>query len=277
VRTSSNPAFRKLPTGSAAHGPYGAPPVGFNQSQGGHPGYGTPQAPPGEANRPMTVDDVVVKTGLSLGVALVTGVLAAIWAQGQAEAGASGPIIGAIIGGAIVGLILALVIIFRSKPSAPLTLAYSAAEGVALGAVSGVATMLYPGVALQALAGTAGVFIAMLVVYKTGAVKVTPKLTKWIIGAMGGVVALMLINLLLSFVIPGGLGIRSGGPISIIFSLVVIGIAAFSLLLDFDMTDKMIRAGMPQKWAWYAAFGLMTTLVWLYLEILRLLTYFQSD
>src|SRR5699024_8717340 len=158
----------------------------------------------------MTVDDVVVKTGLSLGVALVTGVLAAIWAQRQAAADAMGPILGAIIGGAYVGLILALVIICRGKPSAPLTLAYSAAEGVALGAICGLVTMLYPGVALQALAGTAGVFIAMLVVYKTGAVKVTPKLTKWIVGAMGGVLALMLINLLLGFVIPGGLGIRSG-------------------------------------------------------------------
>src|SRR5699024_5419917 len=133
------------------HGSYGAPPVGFNRSQGAPPGHGQSQAPPGESQRPMTVDDVVVKTGLSLGVALVTGVLAAIWAQRQAAADAMGPILGAIIGGAIVGLILALVIIFRGKPSAPLTLAYSAAEGVALGAISGLVTMLYPGVALQAL------------------------------------------------------------------------------------------------------------------------------
>lgn len=277
MRTSSNPAFRKLPTGSAAHGPYGAPPVGFNQSQGGHPGYGAPQAPTGESDRPMTVDDVVVKTGLSLGVALVTGVLSAVWAQSQLESGGTGAIFGVVFGGAIVGMILAMITIFRGKPSAPLTLAYSAVEGVFLGALTGVVSLAYPGIALQALAGTAGVFIAMLVVYKTGAVKVTPKLTKWIIGAMGGALALMVINLLLSFVIPGGLGIRSGGPLSIIFSLVVIGIAAFSLLLDFDMTDKMIRSGMSQKWAWYAAFGLMTTLVWLYLEILRLLTYLQSE
>lgn len=277
MRTSSNPAFRNLPAGSAAHGPYGASPVGFDQPQGGYPGYGAPQAPPGQADRPMTVDDVVVKTGLSIGLALVTGILAAVWAQSQAEAGNGGAIGGVVIVSAIVGLILALVTIFRRKPSAVLTLAYSAVEGVALGAISGLVTLLYPGIALQALAGTAGVFVTMLVVYKTGAVKVTPKLTKWIIGAMGGAFALMIINLLLSFVIPGGLGIRSGGPLSIIFSLVVIGIAAFSLLLDFDMTDKMIRSGMSQKWAWYAAFGLMTTLVWLYLEILRLLTYLQGD
>src|SRR5699024_6409322 len=189
----------------------------------------------------------------------------------------TGAIFGVVFGGAIVGMILAMITIFRGKPSGPLTLAYSAVEGVFLGALTGVVSLAYPGIALQALAGTAGVFIAMLVVYKTGAVKVTPKLTKWIIGAMGGALALMVINLLLSFVIPGGLGIRSGGLLSIIFSLVVIGIAAFSLLLDFDMTDKMIRSGMSQKWAWYAAFGLMTTLVWLYLEILRLLTYLQSE
>ncbi|MGH3951437.1 MAG: Bax inhibitor-1/YccA family membrane protein, partial [Pseudonocardiaceae bacterium] len=90
-------------------------------------------------------------------------------------------------------------------------------------------------------------------------------------------VILMLANLVLGFFIDGGLGLRDGGPIAIIFSLVVIGIAAFSFLLDFDMADRMIRDAVPAKFAWFVAFGLMVTLVWLYLEILRLLSYFQGE
>ncbi|KFU82700.1 Uncharacterized membrane protein, YccA/Bax inhibitor family [Amycolatopsis lurida] len=278
MRSSSNPAFRNLPRGAAQYGPN----VGFNQPQGGVPGYGPPQTSAGAGDRPMTVDDVVIKTALSLGTALVTGVLTAIWAISQLPVdaagritGISGGVIGALVGGMLVGLVISLVIIFKQKPSGPLTLAYSAAEGVFLGAISGLFEALYPGIALQAIIGTAGVFIAMLVVYKTGAVKVTPKLTKWIIGAVVGVAILMLVNLITSFF--GFNPLRDGGPIAIIFSLVVIGVAAFSFLLDFDQADRMIREGMPSKWAWFAAFGLMTTLVWLYLEILRLLSYFQND
>ena len=278
MRSSSNPAFRNLPRGAAQYGPN----VGFNQPQGGVPGYGPPQTSAGADDRPMTVDDVVIKTALSLGTALVTGVLTAIWALSQLPTdaagritGISGAVIGALVGGMIVGLVISLVIIFKQKPSGPLTLAYSAAEGVFLGAISGLFEALYPGIALQAIIGTAGVFVAMLVVYKTGAVKVTPKLTKWIIGAVVGVAILMLVNLVTSFF--GFNPLRDGGPIAIIFSLVVIGVAAFSFLLDFDQADRMIREGMPSKWAWFAAFGLMTTLVWLYLEILRLLSYFQND
>jgi uncharacterized YccA/Bax inhibitor family protein len=275
VRSTSNPAFRNLPSGRSGYGQYG-PNAGFTQPLGGGPGYGMPQAPSGAGDRPMTVDDVVIKTGLSLGTALVTGVLAAVWAIGQAEARAMGSVVGVLVVAMLVGLVLSLVMIFRQKPSGPMTLVYSAAEGVFLGAISGLFEMIYPGIALQAILGTAGVFVAMLVVYRTGAVKVTPRLTKWIIGATAGAVILMFMNLALGL-FGVDMGLRNGGALAIIFSLVVIGIAAFNFLLDFDMADRMIREGMPAKWAWFAAFGLMTTLVWLYLEILRLLSYLQND
>ncbi|SFP38289.1 Uncharacterized membrane protein, YccA/Bax inhibitor family [Amycolatopsis arida] len=274
MRTSSNPAFRNLPTAGAAYGQY----AGFNQPQGGVPGYGAPQAPAGAADRPMTVDDVVIKTGASLGVALLTGVITAIWAQGQIVAGAATSVMVAIIVPMLVGLGLALFITFKQKASAALTLAYAAVEGVFLGAITGLVEMIpgAEGIGLQAILGTAGVFAVMLVVYKTGAVKVTPKLTKWIIGAMGGALILMLANLVLGL-FGVNMGLRDGSTMAIIFSLVVIGIAAFSFLLDFDMADRAIREGVPAKFAWFVAFGLMVTLVWLYLEILRLLSYFQGE
>ncbi len=266
MRSTSNPAFRNLPQGG-----FGGGYAGFQtQPQGGMPGYGGYQAPPTTSDRPMTVDDVVTKTALTLGVALITGVITAI----AVLSGAISPFPPMIIG-LIVGLVLSLSIIFKQKANPGMVLGYSAAEGVFLGAITGVFEALVPGIAFQAILGTGLVFIVMLVVYKTGAVRVTPKLTKWIIGATVAAAGLMLINLITSLF---GLNmLRDGGTMAIIFSIIVIGIAAFNFLLDFDMADQMIRTGMPAKFAWLAAFGLMTTLVWLYLEILRLLYYLNSD
>jgi uncharacterized YccA/Bax inhibitor family protein len=221
----------------------------------------------------MTIDDVVTRTSITLAVLVATGALtyiSGLWALA--------------LPAALVGFVLALVIIFKKAVSPPLILAYAAVEGVFLGGISGVIGAQVAratggsgtGIIFQAIAGTALVFAGMLVVYKTGAIRVTPRFTKWLIGAMIGVVGLMIINLvgnLLGF----DLGLRSGGPIAIIFSLVCIGIAAFSFLLDFDAADQAIRAGAPEKTAWYIAFGLTVTLVWLYLEILRLLSYFQGE
>jgi len=113
------------------------------------------------------------------------------------------------------------------------------------------------------------------VVYKTGAIRVTPRLTRWVIGALVGVLVLALVNGIASIFVAGGLGLRDGGPTAIIFSLIVIGVAAFSLLLDFDMADQAIRRGVPAKFAWYISFGLLVTVVWLYLEMLRLIGYMR--
>jgi uncharacterized YccA/Bax inhibitor family protein len=273
VRESSNPAFRNLPTGRAGY-------AGFDDR---YSGAGYPdQAPAGYdrgqvAERPLTVDDVVTKTALTFTVALVAGVLTAMTGQYWLA-----------LPGFVVGLGISLWIIFKQSTNPALVLIYSVAEGAALGALTGwlehSATNFsgragdYAGIGFQAIAATVGVFVGMLVVYKTGAVKVTPRLTKMIIGAIFGAVGLMLINFLVSFFNGGeGIGIRSGGPLAIVFSVVVIGIAAFSLLLDFDMADKAIRAGAPARYSWYIAFGLMTTLVWLYLEILRLLSYMRQN
>ena len=108
----------------------------------------------------------------------------------------------------------------------------------------GCSNNIYPGIALQAIIGTFGVLIGMLVVYKTGAVRVTPRFTKWILGAMVGIIVLLLFNLVMSL-FGINTGLRDGGPLAIIFSLVIIGVAAFSLLLDFDQADQAIRGGRP--------------------------------
>ena len=215
--------------------------------------------------RYMTLDDVVMKTAATLGVVVVTGAVAWIFNLGALA-----------IVGALVGFVLALVISFRQSTNPALILSYAAAEGLVLGAISRVFNDYYPGSAIQAVVGTAAVFGGMLVVYKTGAIRVTPRFTRWLLGALIGVVVLMLVNLVASLITPGGLGLRDGGPLAIVFSLVCIGIAAFSFLLDFDMIDQGIRRGAPAQFAWYAAFGLTVTLVWLYLEILRLLSYFRE-
>jgi uncharacterized YccA/Bax inhibitor family protein len=265
VRTSSNPAFRTLPGGRGANAGYDP-----------YAGSGYPQSPAGldratTPERPLTIDDVVTKTAITFGVALVAGILTAL----------AGPAAWALaLPAVIVGLIVSLIVIFKQSTNPALVLLYSVAEGIALGGITAAleaSSNKYAGIGFQAVAGTFGVFIGMLVVYKTGAIRVTQRLTKMVIGAAFGVLGLMLVNFMVGFFHPGGIGIRSGGPLAIVFSLVVIGIAAFMLLLDFDQADRAIRSGVPARYSWYIAFGLMTTMVWLYLEILRLLSYLRQN
>jgi uncharacterized YccA/Bax inhibitor family protein len=256
VRSTSNPAFRNLPLGGGGY-------AGFNSAPERYGGV-LPTT-----SRPMTVDDVVTKTSITLAVLIATG--AATYFSGLAQL---------TLPAALIGFVLAMVIIFKKVVSPPLILTYAAVEGVFLGGISYVIGAAFAGtgsIVAQAIAGTLLVFAGMLVVYKTGAVKVTPRFTKWLTGAMIGVVGLMIVNLIAGFFTSGGIGLRNGSGLAIVFSLVCIGIAAFSFLIDFDAADQAIRAGAPEKTAWYIAFGLTVTLVWLYLEILRLLAYFQSE
>jgi uncharacterized YccA/Bax inhibitor family protein len=264
VRTTSNPAFRNLPS-SGGYAGFNSAPAGF---PGAQPGTSPTGAPP-TVERPMTVDDVVTKTGIMLALLLATAT--ATWISG---------FWGLALPAALVGFVLALVIIFKKTASPALIMSYAAVEGVFVGGISALfqARFADSNIVLNAVIGTAAVFGGMLVVYKTGAVKVTPRFTKWLIGAMIGVVGLMVVNLIGSFFGDGtGLGLREPTPLGIGFSLLVIGIAAFSFLLDFDAADQAIRAGAPEKTAWYIAFGLVITLIWLYIEILRLLSYFQQE
>lgn len=233
----------------------------------------------GAADRPMTIDDVVTKTGITLAVIIAAAAV-------NYYVSTTMPGIGALltIGGAIGGLVTVLVSAFAKKYGSPVvTLLYALFEGLFVGGFSFIMANVVVGGAnagaliSQAVLGTVGVFIGMLVVYRTGAIRVTPKFTRFMMAGMIGVLVLMLGNLVLSFFMPGAGPLRDGGPIAIVFSLVCIGLAAMSFLMDFDQADKLIRAGAPSKMAWGVALGLAVTLVWLYVEILRLLSYFQRD
>ena len=267
---SSNPVFGRgfasAATGQQSAG-WGAPPQQSDPYAAPSPyAAQSPYAP--SITRYMTMDDVVTKTGLSFLVLVAAA--AVTWAL----PGSTG--LGLVLPAVLIALVLGLVIAFKQIAHPAATLSYAALYGVALGAISEVFEHQFEGIVMQAVIGTFGVFAGMLVVYKTGAIRVTPKFTRWLLGAMVGVLVLMLANWIAFFFTPGGLGLREGGTLGIVFSLVVIGVAAFSLLLDFDMADEAIRRGAPAKFAWYIAFGLLVTVVWLYLEILRLLSYFRE-
>lgn len=283
MRETSNPVFRSLPKqrgGYAQFGTGAAPMQGYQADP-----YAAPyQAPYQEArpSRPLTIDDVVTKTGITLAVLAASAVVSYFLVVSNLALAMPLTLIGALG-----GLGLVLVATFGRKQDSPaIVLSYAVLEGLFLGALSFVfahfsVSNANAGVLIgEAVMGAFGVFFGMLVVYKTGAIRVTPKFTRMVVAALFGVLALMLGNFVLAmFGVGGGagLGLRSGGPLAIIFSLVCIGIAAFSFLIDFDAADQMVRAGAPEKAAWGIALGLTVTLVWLYIEILRLLSYLQND
>jgi uncharacterized YccA/Bax inhibitor family protein len=271
VRTSSNPAFRNLPQGQG-NGGYATFDRQGGGAMSGASAYADSRASQvehgraGSGERPITIDDVVMKTGLSAGTALVLGTLTAV-------SGLYALALPAFIVGFVVSLVphLQAAVVGRA-PGAPVLRGHGCGPGRHH-------RRLRPDLPRHRPAGHRrhrGRVPRMLVVYKTGAVRVTPRFTKWLMGALIGVVVLMLFNLVMSL-FGVNTGLRDGGPLAIGFSLLVIGVAAFSLLLDFDQADQAIRGGAPAKFAWYIAFGLMTTLVWLYIEILRLLSYLRQD
>lgn len=227
--------------------------------------------------RAMTVDDVIAKTGITLGIIIVGAIVT--YLLGMTSPGLAVMLTGL---GAIGGMITVLVASFGKKFGSPaVTITYAVFEGLFVGGIS----FVFAGARVssadagtmigQAVLGTIGVFIGMLYVYKTGAVKVTPKFQRIMTGALIGVLVLAIGNLIL-FMLTGHNPLTDGGPLAIIFSLVCIGLAAMSFLQDFNMADELVRRGAPARMAWGVALGLAVTLVWLYTEILRLLSYFRD-
>jgi len=193
------------------------------------------------------------------------------------EAGAGAVTKWMAIGG-IGGFIASLVTIFKRSWSALTAPLYAVLEGLFLGALSAFFEAQYPGMVMQAVALTFGTLLVMLLAYKSGWIKVTQKFRMGVFAATGAIALVYLISFILGmFGINSHLMSFGGGGIGILISLVVVGVAALNLVLDFDFIHKGSQAGLPKYMEWYAAFGLMVTLVWLYIEMLRLLSRFSRN
>ena len=179
--------------------------------------------------------------------------------------------------GLIIGTILAFVTIFRSPAKAGTTAPfYAAFEGMALGGITVFAEMQYPGIGIQAIGLTFGILASLLFCYKSGIIKPTENFRLMLFSATMGIMLLYLVSFIMSF-FGAGIGfIHSNGLFGISFSIFVVGIAALNLVLDFDFIEDGAEKGLPKYMEWYGAFSLMVTLVWLYIEILRLLMKLRS-
>jgi uncharacterized YccA/Bax inhibitor family protein len=176
-----------------------------------------------------------------------------------------------MIGGLIGGLVLALVTVFKKEWAGFTAPGYAVCEGLVLGALSAIFELQYPGIVMQAVALTFGTLFCLLMAYKTQIIRVTEKFRLGVFVATAAIALVYLVSIVLGFFhiqVPFMVG---SGLVSIGFSLFVVGIAALNLVLDFDMIERGAEAGAPKYMEWYGAFGLMVTLVWLYMEILRLL------
>jgi uncharacterized YccA/Bax inhibitor family protein len=223
------------------------------------------------AVKTMTLQGTVNKTAILLFLAI--GGAALSWQLPTLAPALTQP---AIIGGLIVGLLTSLVIIFKQTTAPFLAPVYALAEGLFLGAISSLMETVYPGIVLPAVCLTFGIAGSLLAAYTSGLIKATENFKLGIVAATGGIFVVYLISMVLRFMGTDIPFIHSPSPIGIGFSLFVVVIAALNLVLDFDFIEKGVEYGAPKYMEWYGAFGLMVTLVWLYLEILRLLSKLQS-
>jgi uncharacterized YccA/Bax inhibitor family protein len=247
------------------------------RSAGYAPGYGQPYAtasdypaaPP--AVQPMTMDDVVVKTVTLLGITGVSAVAA--WTLIPDTL-----LSAAWIGSAVVGLVIGLIISFSRMANPALVVTYAVVEGAFVGLVSKYFQEVagYQGIVLQAVIATFGVFFLMAFLYRARVIRATPRFARGLIAVMAGLFAVMLINFVLAL-FGFNTGLRSNGALGIIFSLVCIVVASLSFILSFNEIEEGVRMGLPQRYAWTAAFGILVSLIWLYIEILRLLSYLRGD
>lgn len=236
---------------------------------------GAPPQAPAAAGR-MTIDDVVMRTGTTLGVLIVFAALA--WALLPVDDANLGRSYGIGIGAALIAMVLGLVQSFKRKAAPALILTYAAFEGVFLGVISSVVdNRIADGAAMQAVLGTMAVFAGVLVAYKAGWIRVNRRFYGFVMAAALGFILLMSVNLLFAVFGGGdGLGFRSG-PLGILFGVIGIILGACFLALDFKQVEDGLAYGAPREEAWLAAFGLTLTLVWLYLEFLRLIAIFSSS
>ncbi|MGH3444354.1 MAG: Bax inhibitor-1/YccA family protein [Nocardioidaceae bacterium] len=291
---SSNPVFRNAGgfNGKATRNAYGN--TTYPASGMTYPAYGTGSRgtsgydtnagiPPTMVDRGrMTIDTVVQKTGFTLGLLVLAA--AATWlltgdptGSGADSQGAARNLYVLAMVGALGGFGLSMVNSFKRVASAPLVLAYAVLEGVFIGAMSKVFDAMFGGgIILGAVLGTVAAFAGTLAAYKFFDIKVGAKFRRWVIGAMFGFVAVSLLDLVLSF-FGSSFGFNGLGPIGLISSVIGLGIGVLMLILDFDYVERGVAAGLPEQESWRAAFGLTVTIVWIYIELLRILAILRGN
>jgi uncharacterized YccA/Bax inhibitor family protein len=230
-------------------------------------GYGRAIA----SDETMTIQGTVNRTAVLLLLVLLT----AVWTW-RLYYTASGSLMAWVAGGAIGGFIIAMITVFKKQWAAVTAPLYALLEGLVLGGISSVLEARYPGIVIQAVGLTFGTLFGLLFAYKSGVIKATENFKLGVVAATGGIALVYLVTMLL-----GLFGVRmpyihESGMIGIGFSLFVVIIAALNLVLDFDFIESGAAQGAPKYMEWYGAFGLMVTLIWLYIEILRLLSKMRS-
>jgi uncharacterized YccA/Bax inhibitor family protein len=217
----------------------------------------------------MTLNGTINKTGILLLCAIAT----AGWAWHLfLQSGDAIAVYPFMLVGLLGGFICALVTTFKKEWSPVTAPAYALLEGLALGGISATFDMRYPGIAIRAISLTFGTLLVLLLAYSSGWIKVTDKMRLGIVAATGGIFVFYVLQMLLGFFGVRFAAINGTSMFAIGFSLFVVGIAALNLILDFDFIERGVQVGAPKYMEWYSAFGIMVTLVWLYLEILRLLS-----
>jgi uncharacterized YccA/Bax inhibitor family protein len=248
------------------------PALGENTFRNAGGGYGGGLI---DATARMTLSGTVNKTGLLLILSLAS----ASWTWFRFYSSDSGP---ASIGGLMMlglfgGLICAMVTIFKKEWSPVTAPLYALLEGLALGGISAIYNVQFRGIAIQAVALTFGTLLVLLLAYSARIIRVTQKFALGIVAATGGIALFYLAQMILGMFHLNFLSsVNGSGTFGIVFSLIVVAVAALNLVLDFDFIERGVNYGAPKYMEWYGAFGIMVTLVWLYLEILRLLAKTRS-
>ncbi len=260
------PSFRGAAPGGSAGGAVSAP--GLEEM------YQRPSAGPVQTGR-VTMDDVVMKTLTLFAIVLATATVGWLTA-------AANPALGTLFwfGGMIATLVLGLVIAFKKAVSVPLIVAYAVVEGLFVGAVSEVFSTYFNnpdepvspfhGIVAQAIIATLCVFVGMFVAYRAGLIKVTDKFRRIMVMALMGYALFAVVNFVYAMVTNTAFGIGGSGALGIGISIFAVGLASLTLALDFDSIERAIASGAPEKYSWLLAHGLIVTLVWLYIEFLRL-------
>ena len=222
----------------------------------------------------MTLGGTVNKTAILLALVMITA--GVTWGRFFDHGRDPASIMPLVWGGAIGGLVFCLITVFKKEWGFVTAPIYALLEGLVVGGLSAIFEVAFPGIVIQAVGLTFGTLAALLLAYKSGLIKATENFKLGIFAATGGIAIVYLINLVMSFFGSGIPLIHSSSTMGIAFSAIVVGVAALNLVLDFDFIEHGAEHGAPKYMEWYGAFGLLVTLVWLYLEILRLLSKLQE-